>query len=113
MKTSKSKVLRKAWPKVRPYVKHGKTYYVIDLRRKHYTGPKLKWLADREAALRFAADIRLKMPVVIKCKFTSPISLCFFLVCRRAHLSQYRLKHGQFNESELARITKALGARCF
>jgi len=51
---------------------------------------------------------RLNIPVVFKCKYTSPLSLFLFLVCRKAHLSQYRLKHGQFNESELARITKAL-----
>jgi len=51
---------------------------------------------------------RLKMPVVFKCRYTSPISLMTFFVFRRAKLSLYRIKHGQFNEDELARITKAL-----
>jgi integrase len=61
VKTNKPKTLRKAWPKVRPYVKHGKLYYVVDLRRKHYKGPQLKWFSDREIALKHAADMADKV----------------------------------------------------
>jgi integrase len=51
------KTLRKDYPKVRQYVKHGNTYYQVDLRGKHHVGQKFKNFNDRKEALRFAADI--------------------------------------------------------
>jgi len=51
------KTLRKDYPKVRQYVKHGNTYYQVDLRGKHHVGQKFKNFNDRTEALRFAAEI--------------------------------------------------------
>ena len=51
------KTLRKDYPKVRQYVKHGNTYYQVDLRGKHHAGQKFKNFNDRTAAMKFAADI--------------------------------------------------------
>jgi len=51
------KTIRKDYPKVRSYVKHGKTYYQVDLRSKHHAGQKFKNYTDRTEALRFASDL--------------------------------------------------------
>src|ERR1051326_2278833 len=48
------KTIRKAWPKVREYVKHGKTYYHVDLRRRNYVGKKFQNFTTRDTALEFA-----------------------------------------------------------
>ena len=56
-KVKNMKTLRKDYPKVRQYVKHGNTYYQVDLRGKHHVGQKFKNFNDRTEALRFAAEI--------------------------------------------------------
>jgi integrase len=58
---SNMKTMRKEYPRVRQYVKHGNTYYQVDLRRKHYQGPGFKNFTDREAALKFASEIASKV----------------------------------------------------
>lgn len=55
------KLLRKDYPRVRQYTKSGNTYYHVDLRRKHYVGQKFRNFNDRDAALRFAAEIATKV----------------------------------------------------
>jgi hypothetical protein len=55
------KTIRKDWPRVRQYVKAGNTYYQVDLRRKHYQGPRWKNFTDRSAALKYAGDIGEKV----------------------------------------------------
>ena len=55
------KLLRKDYPRVRQYVKAGNTYFQVDLRRKHYVGPKFKGFNNRERALRFAAEMAAKV----------------------------------------------------
>jgi len=55
------KTIRKEYPKVRQYVKNGHTRYIVDLRRKNYVGPKLKWMSNREAALKYAGAIGEKV----------------------------------------------------
>jgi integrase len=57
----KMKTIRSSWPKVRQYVKRGQTYFMVDLRRKHYSGPKWKNFTDRDTALTFASDIGSKV----------------------------------------------------
>src|SRR5689334_6706337 len=55
------KVIRKDWPKVRVRIKHGLTYYELDLRRKGYVGPKWRSFTDpkkaKEEAARIAAQV--------------------------------------------------------
>ena len=53
--------------------------------------------------------VPLEMPVVFKCRLTSPFSFFLFLVMRRAKLSHHRVRLGQFNDDEMERISKALG----
>jgi integrase/recombinase XerD len=56
------KTIRKDWPRVRRHVKAGKyAYYVVDLRRKHYQGPKWKNFTSRDEALEFASEIGKKV----------------------------------------------------
>ena len=55
------KPIRKDYPKVRQYKKSGNTYYQVDLRRKHYRGPGLKWFSVRQEALQFASGIASKV----------------------------------------------------
>lgn len=55
------KPIRKEYPRIRPYKKAGNLYYVVDLRRKHYKGPGYKWFENRDAALKFAAEIASKV----------------------------------------------------
>lgn len=55
------KIVRKEWPKVRVRVKGGNSYYEIDLRRRHYLGPKWKTFTDRNTALKYAADLGKKV----------------------------------------------------
>ena len=57
----KTKTVRKEYPKVRQTVKKGNTYYVVDLRRKHYQGPQFKWFNARQPALTYAADVADKV----------------------------------------------------
>ncbi len=51
------KPIRKEYPSIRPYVKHGKTYFRVDLRRKHHVGPKTKQFTDKQTAIEFAQGI--------------------------------------------------------
>ena len=51
------KTIRREYPRVRQYVKSGNTYFSVDLRRKHYQGPKWKNFTDRQPALTYAASI--------------------------------------------------------
>ena len=56
------KTIRKDWPRVRRHVKAGKyAYYVVDLRRKHYQGPKWKNFTSRDEALEYASEIGKKV----------------------------------------------------
>jgi integrase len=55
------KTIRKDYPRVRQYVKSGNTYFQVDLRRKHYQGPKWKNFTDRQAALKYASDVAEKV----------------------------------------------------
>ena len=56
------KTIRKEWPRVRQQVKAGRyTYYVVDLRRKHYQGQEFKNFTSRDKALEYAADIGKKV----------------------------------------------------
>jgi integrase len=54
-------LLRKDFPKVRRYVKSGNTYFAVDLRRKHYVGPKWKNFTDKQAALGYAKAVAEKV----------------------------------------------------
>ena len=55
------KIVRKDYPKIRAVEKSGNTYFVVDLRRKHYQGPKFKWFKEKSAALTYAADVAEKV----------------------------------------------------
>jgi len=55
------KTIRIDWPKVRQYVKTGNTYFQVDLRRKHYQGPRWKNFTDRQKALKYASEIAEKV----------------------------------------------------
>jgi hypothetical protein len=55
------KTIRKDWPRVRQYVKAGNTYFQVDLRRKHYQGPKWKNFTSRDKALEYASEIGKKV----------------------------------------------------
>ncbi|MHC1765880.1 MAG: tyrosine-type recombinase/integrase [Verrucomicrobiia bacterium] len=55
------KLIRKDWPKVRVRIKHGRTYYEMDLRRKGYVGPKWRSFTDRKKALEQASGIAAKV----------------------------------------------------
>lgn len=51
------KPIRKEYPPIRVYVKHGQTYYRVDLRRKHHVGPATKQFTDKAQALEYARGI--------------------------------------------------------
>lgn len=51
------KLIRSQYPRVRVTPKKGNNYFAVDLRRKHYQGPKFKWFKDREEALKYASEI--------------------------------------------------------
>ena len=53
--------LRKDWPRVRQQVKAGNTYFSVDLRRKHYHGPKWKNFTSRDKSLEYASEIGKKV----------------------------------------------------
>ncbi len=48
------KPIRKEYPPIRAYRKHGITYFRVDLRRKHHVGAKSKQFTDKTAAISFA-----------------------------------------------------------
>lgn len=51
------KTIRKTYPRVREYSKRGKVYWMVDLRRKHYVGPKWKNFTDKTTAMDYASAI--------------------------------------------------------
>jgi len=53
--------IRRQYPRVRQYIKSGKNYFSVDLRRKHYQGQKFKNFNNREAAMNYATAIGEKV----------------------------------------------------
>jgi hypothetical protein len=54
---TKNTLIRKSYPRIRTYPKHGKTYYRVDLRRKHHVGQPVKDFNNEEDAKNFANEI--------------------------------------------------------
>ena len=50
-------VIRKTYPRIRTYDKHGKTYFRVDMRRKGYVGQKFKDFSTADAAKSFASAV--------------------------------------------------------
>ncbi len=55
------KTIRKVWPRVRSFVKSGNTYFSVDMRRKHYAGPKFKGFNNKDDAVKYASDFAEKV----------------------------------------------------
>jgi len=66
------KTIRKTWPQVREYRKGKYTYYLVDLRRAGFVGPKFKNFPAKSLAMAYAAEISERLENNGKQAFTQP-----------------------------------------